>query len=71
MRTEAEESEAAPPARKSRPAEADAAPEIVGVPYVRAEQEERAAEADRQLTRLGKVNPLALEEYAEIGRAHV
>jgi chromosome segregation protein len=70
VRTEAEESEAAPPARKSRPAEADAAPEIVGVPYVRTEQEERAAEADRQLTRLGKVNPLALEEYEALQERH-
>ena len=70
VRTEAEESETAPPARKSRAAEADAAPEIVGVPYVRAEQEERAAEADRQLTRLGKVNPLALEEYEALVERH-
>ncbi len=70
VRTEAEESETAPPARKSRAAEADAAPEIVGVPYVRAEQEERAAEADRQLTRLGKVNPLALEEYEALQERH-
>ena len=72
MRTEAEESETAAPARKSRAAEAEAeaAPEIVGVPYVRAEQEERAAEADRQLTRLGKVNPLALEEYEALVERH-
>jgi chromosome segregation protein len=70
VRTEAEESETAPPTRKSRAAEADAAPEIVGVPYVRAEQEERAAEADRQLTRLGKVNPLALEEYEALQERH-
>ena len=52
------------------PAEAEAAPETVGVPYVRAEQEERAAEADRQLTRLGKVNPLALEEYEALVERH-
>jgi len=71
VRTEAEEAEAAsPPPRKSRAAEAEAAPETVGVPYVRAEQEERAAEADRQLTRLGKVNPLALEEYEALVERH-
>jgi chromosome segregation protein len=70
VRTEAEESVAAVPARKPRAAEAEAAPEIVGVPYVRAEQEERAAEADRQLTRLGKVNPLALEEYEALVERH-
>jgi len=70
VRTEAEESEAAAPARKPRAAEAEAVPETVGVPYVRAEQEERAAEADRQLTRLGKVNPLALEEYEALVERH-
>jgi chromosome segregation protein len=44
--------------------------ETVGVPYVRAEQEARAAEAERQLARLGKVNPLALEEYAALQERH-
>jgi chromosome segregation protein len=33
------------------------------VPYDRAEQSARAAKADKQLARLGKVNPLALEEF--------
>jgi chromosome segregation protein len=41
-----------------------------GIPYVRAEQEERAAAAERQLARLGKVNPLALEEYAALQERH-
>jgi len=41
-----------------------------GVPYVREEQEARAAEAERQLARLGKVNPLALEEYAALQERH-
>ena len=40
------------------------------VPYVRADQEARAAEAERQLVRLGKVNPLALEEYAALQERH-
>ena len=44
--------------------------EVVGLPYVREEQEVRAAEAERQLTRLGKVNPLALEEYAALQERH-
>jgi chromosome segregation protein len=40
------------------------------VPYVRAEQEKRAATAQRQLDQLGKVNPLALEEYAALEERH-
>jgi chromosome segregation protein len=40
------------------------------IPYIREEQEKRAAEADRQLTKLGKVNPLALEEYAALQERH-
>jgi chromosome segregation protein len=67
---QAEEPEPAPRPRKSRAAETEPEPEIVGVPYVRTEQEERAAEADRQLTRLGKVNPLALEEYEALVERH-
>jgi chromosome segregation protein len=48
---------------------ADEAP-VATVPYVREEQEKRAAEAERQLARLGKVNPLALEEYAALQERH-
>jgi chromosome segregation protein len=40
------------------------------IPYVRAEQERRAAAAQRQLDQLGKVNPLALEEYAALEERH-
>jgi chromosome segregation protein len=40
------------------------------IPYVRAEQEKRAATAQRQLNQLGKVNPLALEEYAALEERH-
>jgi chromosome segregation protein len=36
------------------------------VPYDRAAQEKRAAAAERALALLGKVNPLALEEYAAL-----
>ncbi len=35
-------------------------------PFDRAVQEQRAAEAERRLARLGKVNPLALEEFAAL-----
>ena len=38
--------------------------------YDRAEAERRAADAQRQLDRLGKVNPLALEEYAALTERH-
>ncbi|MGH3213298.1 MAG: AAA family ATPase, partial [Trebonia sp.] len=44
--------------------------EVASVPYVRAEQETRAEAAERQLARLGKVNPLALEEYTALQERH-
>jgi chromosome segregation protein len=40
------------------------------ISYVRAEQEKRAATAQRQLDQLGKVNPLALEEFAALEERH-
>jgi chromosome segregation protein len=40
------------------------------VPYERQEQEKRARAADRQMTQLGKVNPLALEEFAALEERH-
>ncbi|MFG3440136.1 chromosome segregation protein SMC [Nonomuraea sp. NPDC047897] len=39
-------------------------------PYVRAEQEKRARIAERQMQQLGKVNPLALEEFAALEERH-
>jgi chromosome segregation protein len=45
-------------------AEAEGRPVPQPVPYDRATQEKRAAKAERELTLLGKVNPLALEEFA-------
>jgi chromosome segregation protein len=49
-------------------AEAEAAGEPAPdpVPYDRAVQERRAARAERDLAALGKVNPLALEEFAAL-----
>ncbi len=39
-------------------------------PYDRAVQEKRAAAADRQLALLGRVNPLALEEFSALEERH-
>jgi chromosome segregation protein len=40
------------------------------VPYVRAEQERRLRDAERDLGQLGKVNPLALEEFQALEQRH-
>ncbi|MGA3538222.1 chromosome segregation protein SMC [Micromonosporaceae bacterium DT194] len=47
-------------------AAADGKPVPEPRPYDRAAQEKRAAKAERELTLLGKVNPLALEEFAAL-----
>jgi len=54
----------------SRPAPAEAEAAHPPTRYVRAEQERRAAAAQRQLDQLGKVNPLALEEFAALEERH-
>jgi len=61
------------PAQPVPPTQAElAAAETAGrpapepVPFERAVQEKRAAKAERELTLLGKVNPLALEEFAAL-----
>lgn len=46
------------------------APETVPVPYVRAEQQQRLAEAERELAELGRINPLALEEFSALEQRH-
>ncbi|MEU7856742.1 chromosome segregation protein SMC [Nonomuraea sp. NPDC049141] len=40
------------------------------IPYVREEQEKRAKIAEKQMNQLGKVNPLALEEFAALEERH-
>ena len=54
-------------------AEAEAEAEAVtvdGRAFVRAEQEVRLAKAERTLAQLGRVNPLALEEFAALEQRH-
>ncbi|MES2093094.1 MAG: chromosome segregation protein SMC [Actinomycetota bacterium] len=41
-----------------------------GIPFVRIEQEARLAKAERKLAQLGRVNPLALEEFAALEQRH-
>jgi len=41
-----------------------------GIPYVRADQERRLAKAERTLAQLGRVNPLALEEFEALEQRH-
>ncbi|WP_350349636.1 chromosome segregation protein SMC [Agromyces sp. G08B096] len=47
---------------------ADEAP--AGRPFVRDEQQRRLAQAERKLAQLGRVNPLALEEFAALEQRH-
>jgi chromosome segregation protein len=50
--------------------EPDQPESAVTVPYDRGEQLKRAATADRALALLGKVNPLALEEFSALEERH-
>ena len=47
----------------------DQAPSV-GRPYDRAEQQKRLEEAERRLGQLGRINPLALEEFAALEQRH-
>ncbi|HEY0774477.1 MAG TPA: AAA family ATPase, partial [Nocardioidaceae bacterium] len=61
-----------PPSQPAEPADggrdSDEAPEPV--PYVREEQQKRLRAAERALSMLGKVNPLALEEFSALEERH-
>ncbi len=48
----------------------DGNPVPVGKPFDRREQEKRLRKAEKDLTSLGKVNPLALEEFAALEERH-
>ncbi|MFJ9208000.1 chromosome segregation protein SMC [Streptomyces sp. NPDC102264] len=59
-----------PPAEGEQLPEDPADPRNQPRPYVRAEQEKRLKAAERAHQQLGKVNPLALEEFAALEERH-
>ncbi|WMY77085.1 AAA family ATPase [Citricoccus sp. I39-566] len=62
---------AAPDGPSSGPVAGDAGSESSDtVPYDRAEHQKRLRRAERELAALGRVNPLALEEYAAVEERH-
>ncbi|RKR73661.1 chromosome segregation protein SMC [Frondihabitans australicus] len=52
------------------PAATDDDPDALPLPYDRKEQKARLAKAERTLAQLGRVNPLALEEFAALEQRH-
>ncbi|MDF3289201.1 chromosome segregation protein SMC [Streptomyces silvisoli] len=64
--TEAPHAAATIPPAEGEAADTEAAPR----PYVRAEQEKRLRAAEKAYQQLGKVNPLALEEFAALEERH-
>lgn len=52
------------------PVDETGSPVVEGKPFVREEQEKRLRKAERDLSALGKVNPLALEEFAALEERH-
>ncbi len=52
------------------PVDEDGAPIPTGIPFVRLEQEKRLKRAEKDLASLGRVNPLALEEFAALEERH-
>ena len=52
------------------PVDDDGKPVREGKPFVREEQEKRLRKAERDLSSLGRVNPLALEEFAALEERH-
>ncbi|QIK62133.1 chromosome segregation protein SMC [Leucobacter viscericola] len=58
------------PVPRAEEAEANEA-EPATTPFVRAEQERRLARAEKRLTELGRINPLALEEFSALEQRHL
>ncbi|KQU00449.1 chromosome segregation protein SMC [Sanguibacter sp. Leaf3] len=58
------------PAPRAQARASDEGDVPVGRPYVRAEQEKRLRSAERAMAQLGRVNPLALEEFAALEERH-
>ena len=52
------------------PVDEDGREIVEGKPFVREEQEKRLKKAERDLAALGRVNPLALEEFAALEERH-
>ena len=52
------------------PVDQDGREIVAGKPFVREEQEKRLKRAERDLSALGRVNPLALEEFAALEERH-
>ncbi len=58
------------PDRLVPPLGGDGAESLPGMPFVRAEQQSRLRSAERALAELGRINPLALEEFAALEDRH-
>ena len=58
------------PVEQSDGARSDDVPPPAPVPFVRAEQERRLRNAERLLAQLGRINPLALEEFSALEERH-
>ena len=59
-----------PVAEWTEASDQESAPVASGVPFDRPVQQRRLQEAERKLAQLGRVNPLALEEFAALEQRH-
>ena len=72
LATSADQEDKVPGVENAPDADASPDPRTLqpGKPFVRAEQETRLASAERKLGQLGRVNPLALEEFEALEQRH-